>query len=87
MIRPDAGKVQTLDFYGLYDMNTNGNYIILEDAKSFSPSVTGVVYTDVAGAKFHVPMKLLVRLYEGARHDATQRGVNWEQFCNDLFSD
>ena len=67
-------------------MKTNGHCIILEDATSFSPSAIGVDYTDESGARIHIPMTLLVRLYEGARHAATQKGDNWDQFCNELFS-
>lgn len=68
-------------------MKTNGYNIILENAKSFSPTAIGVNYTDTSGAKFHIPIKLLVRLYEGAKYDATQKGVNWEQFCAELFQE
>lgn len=68
-------------------MISRGNLIILEDAKSFYPIATGIDYTDISGAKFHIPMKLLIRLYEGAKYDATQKNVNWDQFCAELFQE
>ena len=67
-------------------MLTTDRFIILEDAKSFSATAIGVDYTDKSGARIHVPMSLLVRLYEGAKYDATRKGVDWEKFCDALFS-
>jgi hypothetical protein len=71
---------------GYRKMKTVDRFIVLEDAKSFSPTASGVDYTDESGARIHVPMSLLVRLYEGAKHDLTRKGVDWKKFCDSLFS-
>lgn len=67
-------------------MKTNGHCIILEDAQSFSPNANGVDYTDQSGARIHIPIKTLIRLYEAVKHDAVRNNADWDQFCDLLFS-
>ena len=67
-------------------MKTQREFIILEDVTGFSPTQYGVDYTDTSGAKIHIPMTLLVRLYEGTKFDFERKGVNWDEFCKSLFS-
>jgi len=66
-------------------MKTQNNVILLEDVEGFLLTPFGVSYTDISGARLHIPMKVLVRLYEGAKYDAERKGVNWKEFCNSLF--
>lgn len=66
-------------------MKTRNNEIILEDAVRYSTTAYGVDFIDSTETRFHIPMTLLVSLYEGARCSMGQQGVNWEAFCNELF--
>lgn len=66
-------------------MKTSNNRIILDDAIRYSPTNIGVDFTDETNTNFHIPMKLLVRLYEGAKHCHTKKSGDWESFCNSLF--
>jgi hypothetical protein len=66
-------------------MKTAKGVIILEDAKRFSPDSSGVTYTDESEMTIHIPMKLLVRLYEGARFHMDRDGTDWNDFCDTLF--
>lgn len=67
-------------------MKTEGNMIVLEDSARFTPFTHGVEYTDVSGARVYVPMKLLVRLYEGTKYNFEKK-VDWDDFCNSLFEE
>ena len=66
-------------------MKTQEGVIVLEDSKSFSPAADGVYYNDLSGMRVFVPYSLLVRLYEGARFGMRRKGINWEDFCDELF--
>lgn len=66
-------------------MHTSNGRIVLEDSVGFLPSVDGVSYTDITGTKIHIPMKLLVRLYEGSKFHLEREGLDWERFTNSLF--
>lgn len=68
-------------------MKTSSGKIILEDAVRFSPTYIGVDYTDESEIRIHIPMKLLVRLYEGSKYQLEKNGYNWEEFCNTLFEE
>lgn len=56
----------------------------LEDAGSFSPNEDFVSYREVSGTQVRIPMKLLVRLYEGSKYHIGQKH-DWDEFCNTLF--
>ena len=67
-------------------MKTQGTSIVLEEPKSISVAgLSSIVYIDISGARIQVPMKLLVHLYEVARYDHERRGIDWKEFCDDLF--
>ena len=67
-------------------MKMQNGRVILEDAASFSPTSIGVDYTDINGNKVHIPIKLLVRLYEGSKfHHERTSDFEWCEFCNGLF--
>lgn len=65
-----------------------GRIVELEDVgMGWIPVAGGVEYTDVSGARVFIPMALLVRLYEGVKHQHEQACVKpWEDFCKNLFS-
>lgn len=64
-----------------------GRIVKLEDALSYAPVAGGVEYTDVSGARVFVPLKLLVRLYEGFKHQHEQACFqSWDEYCKSLFS-
>lgn len=65
-------------------MKTEGNLIVLEDSTGFTPHPHGVEYTDISGARVYVPMKLLVRLYEGTKYNFEKK-FDWDDFCDSLF--
>lgn len=64
-----------------------GQFVELEDvAQGYSPGPEGVEYTDISGARVFIPMKLLVRLYEGAKwHHERNSDQPWETRCGNLF--
>lgn len=66
-----------------------GQIVELEDvAQGYSPVAGGVEYTDINGARVFIPMKLLVRLYEGVKwHHEKNADQPWDEFCNSLFND
>jgi len=66
-------------------MKTIKNQIILEDSTRYTPTSDGVDYVDTTGMNFHIPMPLLVRLYEGAKYGHEKSGGNWKEFCDSLF--
>lgn len=66
-------------------MKTSKNTIILEDAIRYSPSEQGVDFVDETETRFHIPMKLLIRLYEGAKFHYIRNGGDWDEFCAALF--
>jgi len=67
-------------------MKTQGQTIVLEDAKNISVAgFATVTYTDFSGTRIQIPMKLLVHLYEAARYDHERRGTDWRKFCDSLF--
>lgn len=67
-------------------MKTQGTSIVLEDSKTISTAgLHSIIYTDVSGARIQVPMKLLIHLFEVARYDHERRGIDWKEFCDDLF--
>lgn len=68
-------------------MEIKNNRIYLEDSKSFSPIVDSINYTDLSNNKINVPIKLIVRLYEGCKDDFEKREINWEEYCSNLFGD
>jgi hypothetical protein len=68
-------------------MRTVGNIMVLEEAAGFSPNTEGVDYTDISGARVHIPIKLLVRLYEGTKFTFEKRGIDWDAFCASLFKE
>lgn len=67
-------------------MKTQQNTIILEDSIGFSPTPHGVNYTDISGTRIHIPISLLVRLYEGTKEHMERKGVDWVKFCDSLFN-
>ena len=66
-------------------MKTRNDTIVLEESSGYSPTVEGVFYTDISGARIFIPMRVLVRLHDGAKNDLERKGVDWEQFCTSLF--
>ena len=66
-------------------MKTENNVIVLEDAIKYSPTKDGVNFTDVTGTKFHIPIKLLVRLYEGTKFHMERNEIDWDRFLDDVF--
>ena len=66
-------------------MKINNGVIYLEDSVGFRPNHYDVGYTDESGNRVVIPMKLLVRLYEGTKYHHEKIGINWEEFCNKLF--
>lgn len=65
-----------------------GRIVELEDvARGYSPVDGGVEYTDTSGARVFIPMKLLVRLYEGVKwHHERNVDQPWDEFCESLFN-
>ena len=45
----------------------------------------GVDFTDESETNFHIPMKALIRLYEGTKFQMEKKGIDWDLFCNSLF--
>lgn len=68
-------------------MRTFNGTLFLEDAIRFAPDSSGVKYTDKSGTDVHIPMRLLVRLYEGVKHHMELREVDWDEFCSSLFDE
>lgn len=68
-------------------MEIKNNRIYLEDGKGFSPIVNSINYTDLSENKISIPIKLVVRLYEECKDVFEKRGVNWEEYCNNLFKE
>ncbi len=66
-------------------MKTQQATIILEDAISLNPTTKGVDYIDVSGMGVHIPMHLLIRLYEVAKGAHERNGGDWDSFCNSVF--
>ena len=66
-------------------MRTSNSQIILEDCKGYSPTTDGVSYTDMAGTQIFIPMKLLVRLFDGTKEHLERTGVDWEVFVKNIF--
>jgi hypothetical protein len=64
-----------------------GLIVELEDvAQGYTPVAGGVEYVDMSGARVFIPMKLLVRLYEGAKwHHERNSDQPWERYCGHLF--
>lgn len=62
--------------------------VYLEDSVGFSPDIHGVKYKDTNGNNIYVPIKLLIRLYEGHKYNYEKKlcGV-WEEYCDNLFKD
>lgn len=59
--------------------------IILQDATSFTPHTDFIDYVDVDCNKISIPLKTVIRLYEGARHKFVKDGVDWGKFCDAMF--
>lgn len=66
-------------------MKSYNNRIFLEDVVRFSPMSYGVDFTDESETNFHIPMRALIRLYEGTKFQMEKNGVDWDLFCHDLF--
>lgn len=66
-------------------MKSYKNRLFLEDVIRFSPMSYGVDFTDESETNFHIPMKALIRLYEGTKFQMEKNGVNWEEFCDKQF--
>ena len=66
-------------------MRTSINTIILEDCEGYSPTTEGVSYTDITGTKIFIPMKLLIRLFDGTKDHLERTGVDWEVFVKNIF--
>lgn len=67
-------------------MKIEKGIVELEDASSFYPTTPYVSYTEVGGTKVIIPMRLLVRLYEGSRYHIGKQ-QDWDKFCGSLFED
>jgi hypothetical protein len=66
-------------------MKSYKNRIFLDDVIRFSPMSYGVDFTDESETNFHIPMKALIKLYEGAQFQIEKNGQNWEEFCDMQF--
>ena len=69
-----------------------GSVVELEDVRSgWSPVAGGVEYTDQSGARVFIPLKLLVRLHDGAKwhYEKNNRGseITWDEYCDSLFKE
>jgi len=68
-------------------MKTTNGQIILEDASGFMPVAGGVEYTDASNTRVFIPYSLLIRVYDGVKYHWERNGIDWEQFCDSLFTD
>lgn len=68
-------------------MKIKGNIFELEEVNGYSPSMIGVAYTDINQTRVFIPMKVLIRLYEGVKSDIERKGCRWEEFVNALFAE
>ena len=55
------------------------------DAAGYSPMINEVSFTDSSGTRYVVPLKLIVRLYEGCKYHEEKSGVDWDRKINALF--
>lgn len=87
MVEDFGGFLISKYFNGGRRMKTQINSIVLEDSTGYSPTVDGVFYTDISGTRIFVPMKVLIRLYEGAKYDIERKGYDWAAFCASFFEE
>jgi len=67
-------------------MEIKNNMVVLEDSVAFSPYSDYIIYTDVRDTKVIIPMRLLVRLCEGAKWRHEKFGGDWTVFCDNLIT-
>jgi hypothetical protein len=64
-----------------------GKIVELTDATGYSPTLTGISFTDSEGARCHISAKMIVRFYEALKYhlEYSVPELNWENYCNSLF--
>ena len=67
-------------------MKMKNGRVILQDATMFTPNFDFIDYIDPDLNKISIPTKLVIRLYEGLRHKLVRDGVDFDQFCDVIFS-
>ena len=67
-------------------MKMKNGRVILHDATMFTPNFDFIDYIDPDLNKISIPTKLVIRLYEGLRHKLVRDGVDFDQFCDVIFS-
>ena len=69
-------------------MQINKQGVLLEEIAGFSVDALSVRYTDITGVTIHIPMEILIRLYEGVKADVQKRrGKNWDEYCTFVMED
>lgn len=68
-------------------MKISNGRIILSDAQSYSPSLDFIDYVDINNNKISIPLKLVIRLYEGTKQRVEYAGHNWEEITKNLFQE
>lgn len=63
--------------------SVNGK-IVLDQPRSIDVRDDRVTYTDNTGIVISIPMDILIRLYNLAEYDVEDRGLDWEDFCDNL---
>lgn len=66
-------------------MNILRGTLLLNDVENYRVNSKEIDYVDTKRNKIVIPIKLIVRLYEGAKFDKERKGINWKDFCDSLF--
>lgn len=66
-------------------MKISNGRIILSDAQSYSPSLDFIDYVDINNNKISIPLKLVLRLYEGTKQRVERSGNDWNKITEEIF--
>lgn len=66
-------------------MKISNGRIILSDAQSYSPNPDFIDYIDIDNNKISIPLKLVIRLYEGTKHRVERSGHDWNKITEEIF--